>query len=692
MWANLVVLVVTVAAGPSPFFDYDCVSVVNPLVDWDAIHDSAVFELRRAEIAGVRPEPPPYSGRHLVEHADVMLAECPLAALYIAVMHFYAALASHPDDPGRYAILNQCLYVSSVWRSFKVHLIALSRWPIFEALALHSVALPIDPAMFCDNSDHGKVDWRNLRELAVEWAEVVRFTTLFDTSEDALLKRDVFDAETAEAIKNLLTSWDYAIDECRPGALWAFIIQMQTSAVRQTQYFTALSAIVDNLMLHDESLLSTSTSGWPIFQALSWLSDLNKGKRYVSRDAKYFRRFGDLDLTPEELAPVPVTPASPHQPGQLKTQHFARMPWRIFACTLLRMAEDARRPIQRRMLRAIAAVAGVRQGFSKVPSAQSCDAIRSAEAAGKRWAPARGRAKRRRAVGLILLYGERWSAFLPRILAHLKRIAFRWPVLVVSIGSAAARACLQASNSQNSKVPRVRMACWRPNTESQVHRFTISNVLLHLGVDIFYFDVDTFFFRNPLPHILAQASASRLEALFASHADGDCINIGLFYLHATDQCSAWFSSFLQWYHDHQYEIDQRGLDHFLGSPRRQSFSDMGISYPPPQLPSIRSGALEDNNTVVIGFIGWAGHISRMLVFHWCNLPLEKKWRELVSVYDAVEAIDGMLPFDVAISAASHNDFDIQDNHPWNLVQRARSLFEAYKPTVPPQRLESTRCW
>ena len=103
-----------------------------------------------------------------------------------------------------------------------------------------------------------------------------------------------------------------------------------------------------------------------------------------------------------------------------------------------------------------------------------------------------------------------------------------------------------------------------------------------------------------------------------------------------------FSQYLQWYHDYQYEIDQRGLGVFLGSPRRQPFSDLGISYPPQELIPIRAAAFEDVNQVVIGFIGWSGTAAQMIMFHWCNLPLERKWRELVIVYDAAEAMEDAL--------------------------------------------------
>lgn len=346
------------------------------------------------------------------------------------------------------------------------------------------------------------------------------------------------------------------------------------------------------------------------------------------------------------------------------------------------------------MLMAILSVAGVRQGAYRVPAASDCARRASEDPRHRRGRPRRGRANRRRAVALLLLYGSKWSALLPRVIRHLENLGFAWPLLVVSIGDAALHACRtardRAAHGRFGENRSLQIACWRPNTESQVHRFTITHVLLHLGVDVFYFDMDTFFIRNPLPLVLSQVGRDRLDALFASHADGDCINIGLFHLRATGRGAVWFSQFLQWYHDHQYEIDQRGLDVLLGSPRRQPFSDLGVSYPPRSLAPIRAGALDDVNDVVIGYIGWSGEVARMAVFHWCNLPLERKWKEIAIVYDAAEAIEGLVPIYVALGAVSSRAH--LPSGPWAQVHEAWKVFDAYRLPAPPERTPETRCW
>merc|ERR1711920_568162 len=120
------------------------------------------------------------------------------------------------------------------------------------------------------------------------------------------------------------------------------------------------------------------------------------------------------------------------------------------------------------------------------------------------------------------------------------------------------------------------------------------NMLLHLGIDFIYMDMDTFLLRDPTPRLLAQAEG--LEALFASHADADCINIGVFYIRSTPNTAVWLSQFLAWYHDHPYEVDQRGLHVFLRLPAET----LRVAYPPKDLVHVRAGILDDINEVVIG--------------------------------------------------------------------------------------------
>lgn len=60
--------------------------------------------------------------------------------------------------------------------------------------------------------------------------------------------------------------------------------------------------------------------------------------------------------------------------------------------------------------------------------------------------------------------------------------------------------------------------------------------------DVFYFDLDTFFLQDPVASFLH----AKQEMIFSSNGDGDCVNIGLFYIRSTLRTTLWFSQFLEW--------------------------------------------------------------------------------------------------------------------------------------------------
>ena len=77
--------------------------------------------------------------------------------------------------------------------------------------------------------------------------------------------------------------------------------------------------------------------------------------------------------------------------------------------------------------------------------------------------------------------------------------------------------------------------------------------------------------RDPVTHAFNTSGWQKglRGQVFAHHSDADCVNIGVFYMRSTASVSVWFETFLDWYHKHPYEIDQRGFNHF-----RQPIADM----------------------------------------------------------------------------------------------------------------------
>ncbi|CAE7513428.1 mok12 [Symbiodinium sp. CCMP2592] len=575
--------------------------------------------------------------------------------------------------------------VDSLSAEFPVHVMCSSRWPIFEAVELFTMSLGEKehalaglPDDACDGVSGGVLNWRQLRQLANEWS---RQRMALGVGLDEERRRSIMRAMVT-AMGVVLDNWDKAMQECPIGCAFLAGLEGSIEIIRSTRGFAKYSNALDKVI--HEGLLSAVSCGWPLGYVLAQLSDMNKGKRYADRNYKYMRNFADLDLHLQELSPLVRPPDSGQdvstwrRQGARKAVALARLPWTHFRFLLHTKARHRRR-ILREALQAIARLTSRRATKSRAMS---------------------GGVAVRRHVALTLLYGSSWIHLLERTVLHLERLHFAWPLLVVSIGKDAFKACRRLQQKSSS----VRVGCWRPNTPSQVHRFTIIHILLHVGVDVFYFDMDTFFLKNPLPTLLSQARKGKHETMFSGHGDGDCINIGVFYIKATFRMTEWFSRFLDWYHEHQYEIDQRGLDVMLGSPLQTPEGELGVAFPPENLPKVRVGVMEDENEVVIGFIGWYGHVSRMLVFHWCNSPLKDKWEEINAVYDAAEAIEAWMPLSLAMSAVSTRHFRVLPREPsepwsiaatgksplggpvWRAIATARQVIEAYRLPKPLVRL------
>ncbi|CAE8606077.1 unnamed protein product, partial [Polarella glacialis] len=573
----------------TPLFDYDCVSQGRrrrpPIVDWVELYEEVQTAVSDALEGGPLPRPPRRSGRLLLIHLEQALKECPLGMMTLAVIHYFLA---KDDDEQAEVLLLSAGVIEGVARHFPLHVVGTSRWPVFEALHLFA-GYPegTDHATRCDGIEDGVINWSEARVVAQAWS---RSFPLGDFQADSSVAKklvEAMDYGTMDAERSRL--------ECPMGLLFFVSLRAMVTAVRFTSEFTGNSQMLDSIV-REFGLLPASYSGWPIGQILMKLSDINKGKKYVVRNYKYVRRFADLDLRLEELSPLVQPPltggaatVSWRSKGARSAVAMGRLSQWAFQRVVRRKAAGTR-PILHQALSAMLDATGSR---GCEDGGTGC-CFGSQQVAGGLRQKRRRPPLARRHVALTLLYGSSWSVLLGRTVRHLGRLGFSWPLLVVSIGNDAYQACRRLARASNS-IDMPKVTCWRPDTQSQVHRFTIIHILLHLGVDVFYFDMDTFFFRNPLPEILGKAGREGLDTIWSTHGDGDCVNIGVFYIRSTWRTTIWFSQFLDWYHDHQYEIDQRGLDVLLGSPRRIPEGQLDISFPPTQLQKVKVGVLDDFN-------------------------------------------------------------------------------------------------
>lgn len=656
------------APKPPKFFDFDCELVDangGALANWNAVY--AWVEETVVKPAKDKTIKPTYHFpgqlRHLVEGELAPRAEeeCPLGVLYLRVLVFYEEVAKGTDNDGLLPFANR---VQKLLTSFPVYAIALSRWPVFYALEHFAPAHGEQDEFKC-SGQQGVLDWGHLREFSVEWAHKKR--NGLGVEDGTLDQMERVIADMFYTILRWPANQQAAQEECEFGFYFLVANQVVAAANRETQHLPPFNIILD-AMIERAPFTRLAASGWPILTVLAIFSDLNKGIWFFGGDRKYLRGYSDWNLRSSELAPL-APPSLDFLSPEWKTaagkqaDEFLLLNADAYHSkveTLVDRHENVHgklRPIVRSLIDAALAI--VATDSEQVESDGT----------------------RRRLTYVVLLYGSGWARLLMRLEKRLhEQLGVLHPLLVVAIGSDAAQACAKLADKNNGRKKSQQVICWSPGSQSQVHRFTIMNGLLHMGIDVLYVDMDTFMMQDPTPRILAQAEGK--DALFARHADADCINIGIFYLRAGRRAAVWMSQFLVWYHDYPFEVDQRGLHVFLQLPAEQ----IRIGYPPEDLVSVRAGVIEDLNEVVIGDVGWVGTYSRLSIFHWCHRPLAQKEEEINMAYDAADSLDDSgLPLVLAIETAA----GAMPGGAWVQVLQLRAIFEAYRKETPPER---TPCW
>jgi hypothetical protein len=276
-----------------------------------------------------------------------------------------------------------------------------------------------------------------------------------------------------------------------------------------------------------------------------------------------------------------------------------------------------------------------------------------------------------------MVYGSKWTDLIAKKMKHFSKLGID-KMLFVTLGEEAKKVCTEIS---------IQVECLEfPSLHnSQIHRYTAAHVFVYLGFDVFYFDLDTFFFQSPFKALgeslrsegIPLNTRSQLEEkklpsfLISSHADGNCVNVGFFYVMAERASAEFFTRFIDWYHRHPFEIDQRGMDAFLGHSKT-----IGASFIPER---IRGGAdelimhyaiLDDVNRFVIPGVGWYGQAEELVVAHYCEWEMERKLEDLNFLYSKAESIPS-------------------GSRVIDQVEEIRAFFDKYRVL---QARERTECW
>ncbi|CAD7926383.1 unnamed protein product [Amoebophrya sp. A120] len=289
----------------------------------------------------------------------------------------------------------------------------------------------------------------------------------------------------------------------------------------------------------------------------------------------------------------------------------------------------------------------------------------------------------RRLVLVTLLYGKNWSEVLPIMLGRLYgQLQITYPMVVVSVGETAYTTCLKYQTYG-------RVGCWQPKTESQVHRFTIIFFLMQLGLEILYFDMDTYAVQDFITPIVEYADRGNHDILFPQHPDGPCINIGLFYFRPTILTLQWFHDFLEWYHSYPYEVDQRGLDALT-----YANSTLKVSHQPRRVDmSVASPYWVDSlrTYVMMAPRGpWMGDHYNVKFIHWFSRTFDDKWPEIQIAYNAGDraANEGMSLSQAMRLLKNHPEL-AEKNENFRDIKMLMDVMDIYKVDKVP---EKPKCW
>lgn len=106
----------------------------------------------------------------------------------------------------------------------------------------------------------------------------------------------------------------------------------------------------------------------------------------------------------------------------------------------------------------------------------------------------------------------------------------------------------------------------RPYDHNNKAKFYLHPIILSLGMDIAWLDLDIFVFQDPSRRLIEQAykrTSSVKDVLVTDHFDEHCLNHGVFMVRASDRSLLWILEYIKWMHWYPFGHDQNGWDAFL---------------------------------------------------------------------------------------------------------------------------------
>eukprot|EP00971_Amphidinium_carterae_P119963 2376094-Amphidinium_carterae.1 len=217
-----------------------------------------------------------------------------------------------------------------------------------------------------------------------------------------------------------------------------------------------------------------------------------------------------------------------------------------------------------------------------------------------------------------MVFGPDYVPFLPRFIHRAFALGLT-NLVIFCLDAAAYSSCIEASDINH---------CVR-GTPSILNKFTLPLVYLHLQVDVFWLDFDTFLFKDPTPRVLQLAAEKKADLLVSGSFADDCICSGIVFFRATARVAAWLLTMTSWMYENVHSHDQQAFSAFLGwredvdnvtRPEKISSLTVFIRYMRPVVP--RWALLDPVNEFVSAHVlnttGWTGDAQDVFIFHFLH--------------------------------------------------------------------------
>eukprot|EP00929_Paragymnodinium_shiwhaense_P080072 TRINITY_DN41737_c0_g1_i1.p1 TRINITY_DN41737_c0_g1~~TRINITY_DN41737_c0_g1_i1.p1 ORF type:complete len:772 (-),score=165.67 TRINITY_DN41737_c0_g1_i1:21-2336(-) len=709
------------------FVNWDCVGIKDPIVDWDVAYQwvidglNGVFNFTEVDAAAL-----PAEGEHslyilpapvmeaLQTNTEKVRAECPLGFLYFVTLYTYHMFFT--TNFANNAGVRQAEVLGEELKRYPFFVIAGARWPTYYALNSFSyIHRPqndkaANVSLCTDVRGESGVDWAAVLEAAKGWAtdQLAGHEPGAGDQEHGMALKAASDV----VYKDPKGKGAIAQIECPFGFVFLCTTQVLAAAVRLTGAFEAWGRALDRI-LAELPYFSIAGSGWPTYSMLAFFSSLSKGTELplmrefqadvhrwggVHPNTKRFRQYGDLRLGKADL----IGPWGLHPEGVAYVDTLSKHSVRDWLKDLMRQGVSRPRPVIMEALEAVSSVVQARGnpaylecGFSGISEQMCADrgCAWVADAPSRSEAACRKKLPERKTVGVTFVWGEKWAPLVPLFVGWMVKLQVA--VVMVAMGEACRNACEAAVAAHGGPIASG-VACWDPlkgddkldkrrvDRGSILQRHAMVHLLLHMGVDAFAFDFDTFWFSDPRRFFEQTAQEHDADVLMVRHLDADCLNMGMLYIRASSRTASWYRKYLGWLHQHPYEREQRGANSLL------NFTKQSVSFPPADRPPVKAVSLDDESEFSSSRGGWLGDWSKLKFFHWVN-PRETtiQWSD-IKVSDIKALYEAALDPGTNVGRSGGNLATLMVNAPRDSpLHLGKELMNSMRIDRTPERFE---CW